>query len=157
MDFEKLKAPFPSDKISWRVGSTNKDKTKGLALAYIDPRDVMDRLDAVCSPENWQNNHPHANGKTSCAIGIKINNEWVWKENGAGDTQVEAEKGAFSDAFKRSGVMWGIGRYLYDFPETWADIEPYGKSHRIVKSEYARLRKIHEDFISGKNWNRSPK
>ena len=34
--YEKLKAPFPADKISWRIGATSKDKTKGIPLAYID-------------------------------------------------------------------------------------------------------------------------
>lgn len=131
MKLDDLKNPFPKEFISWRVGATNKDKTKAIALAYIDARDVMDRLDAVCGADNWQNKHPHANGKTSCAIGIKIGSEWVWKENGAGDSQVEAEKGAFSDALKRAAVLWGVGRYLYDVPNVWVDIEPYGKSYKI--------------------------
>ena len=34
----KLAAPFPPERISWRVGPTNKEKTKGIALAYIDAR-----------------------------------------------------------------------------------------------------------------------
>jgi hypothetical protein len=111
---ERLAAPIDPTRVSWRVGATTGDKTKGLALAYIDARDVMQRLDEVCGADGWQNDYPHANGKTVCRIGIKIGNEWIWKANGAGDTDVEAEKGALSDAFKRAAVMWGIGRYLYD-------------------------------------------
>lgn len=125
MNLDDLKKPFPADKISWRVGSVSKDKKKAMVLAYLDARDVMQRLDDVCGIGNWQNKHPHANGKTSCAIGIKIGDEWVWKENGAGDSQVEAEKGAFSDAFKRAAVLWGIGRYLYDVPTVWVEINEY--------------------------------
>jgi hypothetical protein len=139
IDLSALSAPFPPDKISWRVGSTNKDKTKGMALAYIDARDVMDRLDEVCGPAGWQCSYPHANGKTVCSIGIKIGDEWVWKANGAGDTDIEAEKGALSDAFKRAAVCWGIGRYLYDMDSPWVAIEPMGRSYKIADHEKARL------------------
>lgn len=150
LDLTKLKDPFPSEKISWRVGATNKEKTKGLALAYIDARDAMERLDNVCGVEGWQRKHPHANGKTTCAIGIKIDAEWIWKEDGAGDTQTEAEKGALSDSFKRAGAVWGIGRYLYDMPSIWVEIEPYGKSHKIKDSEIPKLINAHDVLIGKK-------
>jgi hypothetical protein len=145
--FDKLKAPFPPSKISWRVGSTTADKKKGLAFGYIDARDVMERLDEVCGPENWQCSYPHANGKTICSIGVRICREgegfeWIWKSDGAGDSDVEAEKGAMSDAFKRSAVRFGIGRYLYDIPATWVAIEPMGKSFKIAESEYPRLERV---------------
>lgn len=138
----KLYDKFNGDRISWRVGSTTADKSKGLALAYIDARDVMERLDLIVGPENWQCDYPHANGKTVCRIGIKIDNEWVWKSDGAGDSDVEAEKGAMSDAFKRAAVRWGIGRYLYDLGSPWVLLEPAGKSYRIKPSELDRLAKI---------------
>lgn len=139
---DELKAPFPPERVSWRVGSTNGDKTRGLALAYIDARDVMERLDAVCGPAGWQRSYPHANGKTVCSIGIKIDGEWIWKADGAGDTDVEAEKGALSDAFKRAAVNWGIGRYLYDLDSPWVELEPAGRSFRIKESEQAKLRAL---------------
>lgn len=142
IDLAKLKAPFPPDRISWRVGSTNGDKTKGMALGYIDARDVMERLDDVCGPGGWQCSYPHANGKTVCAISIKIGDEWVSKADGAGDTDFEAEKGALSDAFKRAAVRWGIGRYLYDLAAPWVAIEQRGKSYIIKESEYGRLRAV---------------
>lgn len=138
--FEHLAAPFDADQVSWRVGSTNGDKTKGLALAYLDARDVMDRLDLICGPAGWQCRYSHANGKTVCDIGIKCGDEWVWKADGAGDTDVEAEKGALSDAFKRSAVRWGIGRYLYGLGNTWVELEPAGRSVKIKADQYAKLR-----------------
>lgn len=142
IDLKALSAPFPPDKVSWRVGSTTQDKKKGMALAYVDARDVMDRLDEVCGPAGWQCSYPHANGKTVCSIGIKIGDEWVWKANGAGDTDIEAEKGALSDAFKRAAVCWGIGRYLYDLASPWVAIEPAGRSYRIPDAELARLARV---------------
>lgn len=145
--WDKLSAPFPVNKIHWRVGSTNKEKTSGLALAYLDARDVMDRLDDVVGPEYWQNRYPHANNKTCCEIGIMVGGEWVWKANGAGDTAHEAEKGAFSDAFKRAGVMWGIGRYLYGLENIWVPLEQAGRSVKIAESELPRLQKVLEGCV----------
>jgi hypothetical protein len=127
-----MKAPFPVKKIHWRVGSTNARKlgvkswqaTKGIALAYINARDVMQRLDNVIGPLNWQCRYSHVTDKgVVCEIGILVDGNWLWRANGAGDTQVEAEKGAMSDAFKRAAVMWGIGRYLYSLPNTWVDLD----------------------------------
>lgn len=142
MMFDKLKAHFPADRVSWRVGSTTGDKKKGLAFGYIDARDVMERLDDACGPGGWQNRYSHANGKTVCDIGIKAGDEWIWKADGAGDTDVEAEKGALSDAFKRAAVRWGIGRYLYDLPATWVEIEPAGRSFKIKEGEFAKLARL---------------
>ena len=135
----KLKAPFPPDKISWRLGATKKDKSSGIALAYIDARDVMERLDETVGPENWECHYPHANTKTVCSIRIRVNGEWVAKSDGAGDSDVEAEKGALSDAFKRAAVRFGIGRYLYDLGNTWVELEERGNSHAIKQSEYKKL------------------
>jgi len=119
-----LSRPFPATQISWRVGATNKDKTKGIALAYLDARDVMTRLDEACGFQGWQCRYPLADsGLLICEIGIKLGGEWLWRANGAGDTQVEAEKGKCSDAFKRAAVLWGVGRYLYDLPAPWCELQ----------------------------------
>jgi hypothetical protein len=137
MDIKRLSEPFDPSKVHWRVGAMTKDKSKCIALAYIDARDVMERLDDVCGPENWQCKYEHAsNHGYVCSIGIRIDGEWIWKANGAGETQVEAQKGAMSDSFKRAAVLWGIGRYLYDVPNTWVAIDQYKK---IVESELPRL------------------
>jgi hypothetical protein len=139
VDFDKLASPFPPSLVSWRVGSMNKEKTSGMALAYIDARDVMRRLDDVCGPGGWQARYPHANGKTICEIGLRIGDEWVWKANGAGDTDIEAEKGAISDAFKRAAVMWGVGRYLYDLPSPWVKVNQF---KQIDEGEFRKLESL---------------
>lgn len=148
MNILDLKKPFDPARISWRIGSTNKDKTKGMALAYLDSRDVQDRLDEVCTPANWQCRYQLLGKTTICEIGILLPqgsgeltiHDWVWKADGAGESDIEAEKGALSDAFKRAAVKWGVGRYLYDLDAPWVIIEEWGRSYRIAKDEYARLR-----------------
>lgn len=150
--FEQLAAPFPAENISWRVGSTTQDKTKGMALAYIDARDVMERLDQVVGPAGWQRSYPHANGKTVCSIGLKIAGEWIWKADGSGDTDVEAEKGALSDAFKRAAVSWGVGRYLYDMHFPWVPIEPMGRSYKISGAGKTELNRVAESAAANIEW-----
>lgn len=39
-----LAAPFPADKVKFRVGARNDPKTRGIALPYVDMRDYIDRL-----------------------------------------------------------------------------------------------------------------
>jgi hypothetical protein len=115
-----------------------------MALAYIDARDVMRRLDEVCGVDGWQNDYPWSDGKrVVCRIGILFSDssgeEWIWKSDGAGDTDTEGEKGALSDAFKRAAVHWGIGRYLYDTDSPWVQIEQRGNSYIIPDAEKAKL------------------
>ena len=95
----------------WRVQSSN--QWGASCVAYIDSRDVQDLLDEVCGAENWQVQFEEHKGNLFAKIGIKINNEWVWKSDCGTESNVEKEKGEASDSFKRAGVMWGIGRFLY--------------------------------------------
>lgn len=144
MNLQHLHAPFPPNEIEWRVGSTKQDKSSGLALAYLTARHVMERLDEVCGAGNWQDRYEFHGKRTVCYLSIRIDGEWVTKADGAGDSEVEAEKGAISDALKRAAVKWGIGRYLYSLGNTWVDLEPAGRSYRIKKSEFPRLAKMME-------------
>lgn len=139
---EKLSAPLDPNKVSWRVGSTTADKKRGMALAYIDARDVMARLDEACGAGGWQDRYEFHGPRTICYLSIKIGDEWITKADGAGDSDVEAEKGAISDAFKRAAVKWGIGRYLYDIESPWVEITGAGKSYRIADKEHARLARL---------------
>ncbi len=152
-----LLAPFPEAEIHWRAQSLTKQSPyKALALAYIDSRHVQSRLDAVMGISGWQCEYKHdLSGKTSCGIGLLLptnagiyaakkavlsvsesETEWIWKWDGAGDTQVEAEKGAYSDSFKRAAVKWGIGRYLYDMPAQWIPCETYERGGKQVFSKF---------------------
>lgn len=115
-DLKKLTTLIP---YKWKIQSfNNSDKnlaTKATCVAYIDARDVMDKLDEVCGPQNWQDKYVFEGEKLIAGIGIKVNvNEWVWKYDTGTESDYEGEKGIFSDAFKRAGVKWGIGRFLYD-------------------------------------------
>jgi len=144
----ELEAPFATELISWRVGSTNKkykkqgEPNKGKPLAYIDARDVMERLDGVMGVGNWQNDYMDCGGgKLACRLGLYLDGQWVWKTDGAGSTDMEAEKGAFSDAFKRAAVRWGIGRYLYSLSVSYIQLDD---RWRIPRDAYQGLNEAHD-------------
>lgn len=133
MNIKDLKKPFPVSALKWRIGNKNKDNTKAKMLVYVDARMIQDRLDEIVGPENWQFETRSMNSmdKRGTAwtivgrLGIKINDQWIWKEDGAENSDIEAAKGGISDALKRAAVQWGIGRYLYNASDysTWADIK----------------------------------
>lgn len=139
----QLKNPFNPKQLKWRVGATNKEKTKGIALAYIDSRDVMKRLDDVCGPDRWQSKLTRTGDGFTCELGIKFNDEWVWKSNSAGDTKVESIKGGASDAFKRAAAVWGVGRYLYYLPNIWVELDEYKKLKEIPElPDWAKTKNV---------------
>ena len=84
-----------------------------LMLSYVDARYVMDKLDHL-GPENWQDRYvDRAGGSVRCGIGLLIDGEWVWKWDVGTESDIEPEKGSYSESFKRAGVKWGIARDLY--------------------------------------------
>lgn len=96
------------------------DSVECTLLAYKDARTDMNILDDRMGSDNWQNEYKRdSKGVLQCGIGIWSDDkgEWVWKWSNGVPSQFEGEKGEYSDAFKRAGFMWGIGRCLYDFPE----------------------------------------
>lgn len=115
MNTEKLSAPLTIEQIDFRIQSIN-NGGYGIVLAYKDARVDMNRLDEVCGIENWQRDHKEVKGVVYCGIGIRFNDEWVWKWDAGAESYSDKEKGEASDSFKRAGFNWGIGRELYDYP-----------------------------------------
>ena len=121
-----LKRPFKN--VKWRKGYKN-----GKDLVYIDARDVMDRLDTVFGVDGWQTKYEYLGGRMICNLSVRFDLEWVTKSDGAGDSNIEGEKGGISDSLKRAAVLLGIGRYLYTpnafnanrEPASWATPEGF--------------------------------
>lgn len=113
-----------ADEIEIRVQSV---KEKGLVLLlYKDARCDMNILDETVGADNWQNKFYEHKGILFCSLGINTNfnnpekpDRWVWKDDAGVESNTEAEKGNASDARKRSGFAWGIGRELYTSPFIW--------------------------------------
>jgi len=166
---EDLQLPFPSKDVKFRIGATTKDRSRGQALAYLDARAIQQRFDDVAGRENWKVSfrveRPMGDSGPSsviCRIDVKINGEWIAKEDGCQVDLVEASpddkgrqkekkavelavKGAYSDAEKRAAVQWGVGRYLYGCEPQWLPLSEDGKRFEVEPAlEWANLPKIHE-------------
>ena len=118
--FRDLKA----DEIECRVQSVKKNGL--ILLLYKDARVDMNILDETVGEDNWQNKFYEHKGILFCSLGINTNynkpelpDRWIWKDDAGVESNTEAEKGNASDARKRSGFAWGIGRELYTAPFTW--------------------------------------
>ena len=120
MEFRDLKP----DEIDVRVQRVT---AKGVSLLlYKDARVDMNILDETVGAENWQNRFYEHKGILFCSLGINTNykspergDRWIWKDDAGTESNMEAEKGNASDARKRSGFAWGIGRELYTVPFIW--------------------------------------
>lgn len=148
---KRLREPFAGKEIEWKIQVTTQDKSRGMAVAYMDARAVQKRLDEVVGPFNWKNVYSlwHDNSQI-CGISIfhEERGEWVTKFDGAENSDIEPIKGGLSDSFKRSATVWGIGRYLYDMEGVWVEIEPRGKSFVIKQSEYGKLEREYNAMLN---------
>lgn len=141
---KELTKPFPAKDIEWRIQQSGMKNNRpwALVLAYVTNRAIMERLDAVCGPENWKNEFKEGPaGGVLCGISICINSagtkgEWITKWDGAENTQVEEIKGGLSGAMKRAAVQWGIGRYLYNLTAGWATFCEDGEHKSKVDGIY---------------------
>jgi hypothetical protein len=128
---KQLAAPFHSYYVGWKAQATNRDKTRALAVAYIDARTVMDRLDQVVGPGNWSDTYrlvSAGDGEfavecTLALFGVSKSDIGTADEDDDSSTDrrsaASVSKSAYSDALKRAAVKWGIARYIYRIPKQW--------------------------------------
>jgi hypothetical protein len=149
----------------WRVQSFSRSKPQATCVAYIDARDAMSRLDAVCV-YGWHRRHTEVKGRIYCEVGIVMPDSSVlWRSDCGTESNTEAEKGESSDSFKRACVNFGIGRFLYDLDMVYlpADAKKEGGNYPSVVDDYGKkvwdLTK-HINAMKGKplsNSNQPPK
>jgi hypothetical protein len=137
-DLRRLADKFPASAIEWRIGQSgvNKDgKVWAKVLAYVTNRAIMDRLDHVCGPGNWRNEFREWQGQLHPLRHLRPRRRRVGDEVGRGrQHRHRAGQGRpQSGAMKRAAVQWGIGRYLYDLDEGWADIRENGEHYAKTK------------------------
>lgn len=137
--------PLTKDEIECRVGTCNE---KGVSLLlYKDSRCDMRILDEVYGIDGWQNDYTTINGELFCTIMVQTKQgDWVRKQSNGSPSNMEAEKGRASDAFKRAGFMLGIGRELYTAPFIWITSEKcnikQGKNGKMQCYDRFKVEKI---------------
>lgn len=162
MKFRELKAEEIEVRVS-RVVNAGVE-----LLLFKDARCDMRILDETVGAENWQCEYYEYKNTLFCKVGILVcrdagtgYHEWVWKDNAGAPSNMEAQKGEASDAFKRACFCWGIGRSLYTAPRifVYADkcgkIQP-GKNGKMQCYDQFRVEKvrIEDGQITGLSiWN----
>lgn len=126
----RLAAPFNPEDIHWKPQAIRNNSA--LAVAFIDARDVMDRLDAVVGVGNWYDRYDIlSDGNVLCSLTVTIGGKEVTKiDVGSPSEQPDGGdrmKASISDALKRAGVKFGIGRSLYRLPLQWCDYDAQKK------------------------------
>jgi hypothetical protein len=118
-----------------------------ILLLYKTARVDMELLDAIVGPMRWAVDYREVKGNLYCGIGITEDGDrWVWKWDCGIESRADGDgnekKGEASDAFKRAGFKWGIGRELYTSPFTFAKVETVpsekGRGYEL-KDKYMRF------------------
>ncbi len=132
--------PFHLAHIELKPGATTGDKTRALALPYVDSRIYQKRLDYLAGVEGWSARfEPWGPTRLICRLTIL----GVMKEaTGEGDAN-DPNCGTIAEAqaFKRACSAFGCGRYLYDLPQIWFD---YDRDKKRFKDPAGVARQIYE-------------
>lgn len=135
-----------ADEIEVRVAQVGQ---RGVSLLlYKDSRCDMRILDETFGVMGWRDSYQSINGELFCSIEVwdAEKSQWVAKQSNGSPSNMEAEKGRASDAFKRAGFMLGIGRELYTAPFIWVSSEKcnirQGKNGRPACYDSFRCEKV---------------
>jgi hypothetical protein len=130
---DRLAAPFDPAEVKFKPQAVKGERA--LAIAYVDARVVMDRLDEAVGIAGWEDSYAVLPGdQVQCQLTVIIDGRPITKSDVGGESEQpddgDKRKAAFSDALKRTAVKFGIGRYLYRLPQQWADFDPAKKLFR---------------------------
>jgi hypothetical protein len=123
-----LNGYFAEADIQWKpdrfTGGKQPGPCKAIMLAFVDNRAIMERLDEVCGPGNWQSECiPWGPNAAKCTLSLLFVSDreaqWVSRTDVCENSQVSPVKGGVSGAMKRAAAQWGIGRYLYHLPDAF--------------------------------------
>ena len=135
----ELEVPFSPDQVQWRVTNTTNDKKRGQVVPYADPRAYTDRLNALLSPQGWTREYKVetmtnitrvkkgesiVSGKVLVTCTVTILG--IGSHSGTGEEWADDDNGmtsADAQAFKRACSCFGLGRYFYDIPAVWVDLD----------------------------------
>jgi hypothetical protein len=122
-----LTAPFPSDQIELKPGALTQSRDRALAMAYADSRVYQDRLDQVVGPTDWQvafTLTPDGVVCTLSLLGVSKADVGDFPLDHSEHPNENHATSAAAQAFKRACAQFGLGRFLYNLPRTWADYDP---------------------------------
>jgi hypothetical protein len=119
---EELAQPFPADAVQWKPGATTQDKTRALALAYVDLRHYIDRLNEVAGP-GWSDHYEVQDGGKVLVCSLTVCGVTRSDVGEAPPDDQNTATSALAQAFKRACVKFGLGAYLYRLPRLWVEYD----------------------------------
>jgi len=131
-----LAQPFPAEAIQWKPGATSGDKTRALALAYVDLRHYIDRLNEVAGPD-WSDEYQVQDGGKVVVCRLTVCGVTRSDVGEAPPNDENTATTALAQAFKRACVKFGLGAYLYRLPRLWVEYDP--QKRRFTDGALARL------------------
>jgi hypothetical protein len=157
--FKRLAAPFSPDLVQWKPQTFSEDKNKALAVAYLDARNIMDRLDEVLGPTNWQVHYSFEGNTIVCVLYFRnpdMEDEWLNRVGVSGkEDDANGPAGQATVSFKRAAVQLGIGRYLYGLKNQWVKAEKRGKNVYLKETPKLPSDMLPEGFTYGRSAARS--
>lgn len=140
-----MRRPFTPEAVKFKVQATWDGGA--LAVAYIDARLVVERLNLIC-PHLWSDHYrPVSETRMWCDLTLDgITRSDVGEGNG---------KGLVSDALKRAAVKFGIGVSLYATPKMFLDerdghLKPNNREKYVLTDNGERhCREIYRQWLAG--------
>ena len=145
--FSRLAEPFGLSEIKWRVTHTSHDGTRGAVIAFADPRAYADRLNQLFTPSGWTRNYDVTTVSAVCRqkrdkiiqtgkvlVTCTLTIARLGTHSGSGEQWADEQNamtGAEAQAFKRASSCFGLGRYLYNLPENWVNLDGQGRPTRL--------------------------
>lgn len=126
------------------VRPAHKVGDKFAMLFYIDSRAVTKYLDEWVGWNNWQTEFYAVNNQIVGKLGIwdETKNMWIWKSDVGSESNIEKEKGLFSDTYKRLLVRFGVTE-LYSAVDVLLPDDGYGnKGYKVSEIQYNDNREI---------------
>jgi hypothetical protein len=157
----RLEEPFDLEVISWKPQvSSYRDPENPVAkgAAYADQRAYSDRLNELFGPSGWtreysvhvvsgverittvrngsQREEKRLPNQAKVFVVAKVTIGAIGTHTGTGESWVDDDNAftiAEAQAFKRACVCFGLGRYLYELPETdWLPIDKFTRQFKVT-------------------------
>jgi hypothetical protein len=158
-----LRKPFEAELVKWKVQTNpREDSDLAVVVAYIDARDVAERLDRATNGD-WSDDYAKpvvlAGGQhslecrlTVCGVTRRDVGTVPAPRDGEDDT-----KNLYSDAFKRAAVKFGVAAHIYRFPNVMARVEKRGRTCFLTRDAERELYALAQLVVVGtprKDWPR---
>lgn len=151
----QLRRPFPPESVKFKVQTNPKQRqggawSKGLVVAFIDARNVSERLNQVVGAE-WSTRFVPSPVGSGIVCELTVMGATRADVGFSQDVSTDiGVKTAYSDALKRAAVHFGVGAFLYSLPRMFVDVgqlKQLGKSFVMPDATLRHFRSQYADWL----------